>query len=106
MPSPARMRPARLGAEWASISTNRVSISASRSGSCAAWRLLREKADTVIARQFDLALFGLDHAADQVEQRRFADAVAADKPDLCAIRDLHAGAVEQPPLFDTEGNVL
>ena len=61
----------------------------------AARRLLRQKADAAAARQDHVAALGQQRAADQVEQRRLAGAVAADEPDLGAERDLHGGIVEQ-----------
>ena len=49
------------------------------------------------ARQVDRAVLRLQDAADQVEQGGFADAVAADQPDLGAFRDLGIRPVEQCP---------
>ena len=51
----------------------------------AAGRFLRDEADTRIARQGDAAAIERTLAADQIEQRRFARAVAADQPDFPAI---------------------
>ena len=58
-----------------------------------------------LPRRLDDAVLGLQHAADQVQQRGFADAVAADQPDLGAIRYLRVGVVEQAPLLDAVGYV-
>ena len=52
-------------------------------------RFLREAADAPARRDRDAAAFGRQIAADGVKQRRFADAVAADKADARAGHDLH-----------------
>ena len=44
-------------------------------------------------------------AADGVKQRRFADAVAADKADARAGHDLHGAVVDQKPSGDPDRNV-
>ncbi len=67
-------------------------------GCGAARRLLSEKSDAAAARQLDRAVLGLQHPADQIEQGRFADAVAADQPDLGAFGDLRVRPVEQRPM--------
>ena len=66
-------------------------------GRGSARRLLGEKPDPAAARQVDRAVLRLQDAADQVEQGGFADAVAADQPDLGAFRDLGIRPVEQCP---------
>ena len=66
-------------------------------GGGAARRLLSEKSDPATAGQLDRAVFRLQDAANEVEQGRFADPVAADKPDLGAVRYLRARPVEQRP---------
>ena len=58
-------------------------------------RFLRQKPDAVPARHDDIALVGQQAAADQVEQRRLAGAVASDKPELAALGDLRVGLVEE-----------
>ena len=63
-------------------------------------RLLRQKPDPIAARQFDRSAIGVQRAADQIEQGRFAGAVAPDQPDLAALGDLRARLVEQNPPAD------
>ena len=48
---------------------------------------------------------GRQIAADRVEQRRFADAVAADKADARAGHDLHRAVVDQKPSGDPDRDV-
>ena len=75
-------------------------------GCGAARRLLSEKPDAVAAGQLDRAVLGLQHPAYQVEQGRFADAVAADQPDFGALGDLRTRPVEQRPMaVDTVGHL-
>ena len=49
--------------------------------------------------------FGRQLAADRVKQRRFADAVAADKADARAGHDLHGAVVDQKPSGNADRNV-
>ena len=63
-------------------------------------RLLRQKADPIAARQFDRPAIRLRGAADQVQQGRFAGAVAPDQPDLAALGDLRARLVNEGPPAD------
>jgi hypothetical protein len=60
-------------------------------------RLLREKPDPIPARQFDRSAIRLQCAADQVQQGRFAGAVAPDQTDLAALGDLCARLVDERP---------
>ena len=52
-------------------------------------RFLCEAADAPTWRNCDAAGFGRQVTTDRVEQRRFADAVAADKADARARHDLY-----------------
>ena len=65
-----------------------------------AGRFLRQKADPAAARQLDRTAIRLQNAADQVEQGRFAGAVAADQTDLAPFGNLRARLVEQDPPAD------
>ena len=56
-------------------------------------RLLRQKSDTPAARHEDVTAIGKQPAADQVEQGRFAGAVAPDEFELTAIGNLGIGFV-------------
>ena len=69
------------------------------------WRFLGKKADAVFVRQLDRAVLGQQNAANQIEQGRFADAVAADQPDLGAVVDLGTRALEQPPSADAVNHI-
>ena len=71
----------------------------------AARRILRHRADAHAARHVDVAAVGLELALDQLQQGRFARAVAADQADFPAVGDGRAGAVEQHPLAVAEGEV-
>ena len=61
---------------------------------------MRQRGGIVMA-----AGFGRQLAADRVEQRRFADAVAADKADARAGHDLHRAVVDQKPSGNPDRNV-
>ena len=69
--------------------------------SLAARRFLRQETDPVPARQLDRPAIRLQDAPDQVQQGRFAGAVAPDQPDLAALGELRARLVEQNPPADT-----
>src|SRR5947208_2115341 len=71
--------------------------------SSAAGRLLRDEAEPRAALELDVAAIGLEGAADEVEQRRLAGAVAADEPDALARRDLRRGILDQGPAADPVG---
>ena len=49
---------------------------------------------------------GVQFAQDQLEQGRFADAVAADQADLGVGRHQHAGVVEEAPSPCVEDEVI
>ena len=66
-------------------------------GGIAGRRLLREKPDAPAARHDNVAGVRKQAAADQVEQRRLAGAVAADETELAAVGDLRVGLIEQRP---------
>ena len=68
-------------------------------------RFLREAADAPARRDGDGAGFGRQLAADRVKQRRFADAVAADKADARAGHDLRRAIVDQKPSGNPDRNV-
>ena len=68
-------------------------------------RFLREAADAPARRNRDAAGFERQVAADRVKQRRFADAVAADKADARAGHDLHGAVVDQKPPGDPDRNI-
>ena len=63
-------------------------------------RFLRQKPDPVPARQLDRPAIRLPGAADQVQQGRFAGAVAPDQPDLGSFGDLRARPVNEGPPAD------
>ena len=65
---------------------------------------LREKTDAIAAWQFDRPAIRLQCAADQVQQGRFAGAVAPDQPDLAALGDLRARLVDEGPPADAVCN--
>ena len=52
-----------------------------------------------------LPALGRQLAADDVEQRGFAGAVAADEADARAGHDLHGAVVDQQPSGDADGDV-
>ncbi len=58
---------------------------------------LRETADAPARRDRDGSAFGRQLAADHPEQRRFADAVAADEADPRARHDLRRAVIDQEP---------
>ena len=68
-------------------------------------RFLRETANTPARRDRDRAALGRQLASDRMEQRRFADAVAADKTHACARHDLNRAVVDQKPSGDPDRNV-
>ena len=61
---------------------------------CAPRRFLGQIADTRAGRCFDLPFVRLVHPSDQLEQRRFACAVAADEAQPGFRRDRNGGAVQ------------
>ncbi len=63
-------------------------------------RFLRQKTEPMATRQLDRPAIRMQRAADQVEQRRFAGAVAADQADLAALGDLRARPVNEGPPAD------
>ena len=67
--------------------------------------LLCKTADPPARRQRDCARLDRQVAADRIEQRRFACAVAADEADPGAGTDLHGGVVDQLPAGNPERNV-
>ena len=71
-----------------------------------AGRFLRDLADAHVLRQADRAGLGRELAADRVEQRRLAGAVAADQPGLRAGRQGDRGMVEEQPAGDAQGKVV
>ncbi len=71
----------------------------------AARRILRHRADAGAAHQVDVAAVGLELALDQLEQGRFARAIAADQADFPAVGKGRGGAVEQHALAMAEGKI-
>jgi hypothetical protein len=69
-------------------------------------RFLRQATQSVAGGSGDIAGLGVELAADHVEQRRLAGAVAADKPDARAVRNLHGGVIDQEPARDADGEVF
>ena len=69
-------------------------------------RFLRHRADAGMARHADRA--GIRHrvAEDQPQQRRLADAVAADKPHLVPARDDRAGSIEDQAAVYAVGQLV
>ena len=68
-------------------------------------RFLRQTADAPARRDGDGAGFGRQLAADRAEQRRFADAVAADKADARARHDLRGAIIDQKPPGNPDRNI-
>jgi hypothetical protein len=66
---------------------------------------LRQAADPPARRQAHRAVLGRELAADHLEQRRFAGAVASDQADAGAGRDLHGAAVDQKASGKADGEV-
>ena len=62
--------------------------------------------DARALRQADVAAVGRELAQDQLEQRRFADAIAPDQADLGAGRHGDAGVVEEAPSPGVENKVV
>ena len=58
------------------------------------------------ARQADVAAFGRQFSRDQVEQRRFAGAVAPDEADTRASRQRRGRVVEKQPAAEPERQVV
>ncbi len=71
----------------------------------AARRVLRDRADAGPAHQVDVAGIGLVLTLDDLQQGRFACAIAADQTDLPAVGKGRRGAVEQHPLAVAEGKI-
>ncbi len=71
----------------------------------AARRVLRHRADAGAAHQVDVTRVGLVLALDDLEQGRFACAVAADQANLPAVGESHRGAVEQDALAVAKGEI-
>ena len=129
-PSPCRIAAARAGAEWAPMSTSRVSISARRSPSAcsasarSAVRSVSAASTTSISGSGppgascatapmrtprgsdDAAALGRDLAPDDPEQGRLAGAVAADEPDPRPVRHREGGVIEEDPLADPVGQLV
>jgi hypothetical protein len=68
-----------------------------------AWGFLRHGADLGIARQADGARFRLEIAQDQMEEGRFAHAIAPDEADLVAVGNGDAGVFEEKPSGNAVG---
>jgi hypothetical protein len=66
-------------------------------GLLAPWRFLGHRADPGIARQADRPRLRLQVAQDQMQEGRFAHAIAAHQADLVAARYGNGGIVEQKP---------
>ena len=125
------MRAARAGAEWASMSTRRVWISAIRSGSVAlsastmsavrsesaastksisvsvpSWRLLLDAAEAGALGRGDRAALGRKLAADQAKQGRLAGPVAPDEAHTRPARQRGGCAVDQQPFAKPVGQPI
>ena len=130
-PRPLRIRAARAGAAWASMSTRRVWMSAMRSGSLAisasarsavrspsagkhevdqllraSRRLLLDAAEPGVSRRGDRAALGRELAADQPEESGLAGAIASDEPGSRAARQRRGRAVDQQSLAEPVGQVV
>ena len=81
------------------FSTTSIRLSGPSGASCARLPIAPARRDR------DAAGFGRQIAADRVEQRRFADAVAADKADARAGHDLHRAVVDQKPSGDPDRDI-
>ena len=68
-------------------------------------RFLRETADTPAGRDRDGTGFGRQLAANRMEQRRFADAIAADKTHARARHDLNRAVIDQKPSGNADRNI-
>ncbi|MCS3578240.1 hypothetical protein M2208_002002 [Bradyrhizobium elkanii] len=68
-------------------------------------RFLCEAADTPARRKRDAAALGRDVAPDGMKQRRFADAVAADKSDAGCGHNLYRTVIDQQPSGDPDRDV-
>ena len=68
--------------------------------------LLVHRRDPRRLRQQDLAAQGHEIAEDDLEQRRFADPVAADQPDLGSGRNRHGRGIEEPPSPGVKNEIL
>ena len=70
----------------------------------AARRLLRQIADARVARRLDRAAIRFDHPGDELQERRFAGAVAANETDAAAPDgNRRRGLVEHELVAETQG---
>ncbi len=69
-------------------------------------RFLGDTADAGSARQRHVARVGMQVAGDQLQQRRFARAVAADEAHPMAFGDGRGGAFEDRLAFDVERQIV
>ena len=67
--------------------------------------LLHEPADPQSVGTFHLAVVGVDLAADDLQQRRFAGAVAAQQPDPLAAADLQIDFIQERRPAPGEGDL-
>src|SRR5689334_1059769 len=68
--------------------------------------LLIDRTDARVFRETDLSVARMKLPENQLEQRRLADAVAADQPDLGPRPDRHRGLVEKTPAPGVEGQLV
>ena len=72
----------------------------------AAWRFLRDVADALIARRRDGPVIRRDFAFQQTQQRGLAGTIAADEPDLVAVRNSGGCRIQDHAPFDPVGEVI